>query len=214
MSESCQNQISPNAGIKVTMTNSTNKSVHVTLTGPAVEDRSQQISDNPTRLDKLSLPQVFELVGKGKDSDNNDIELKYGFVLKQWFVNRGTIRASSSSTSSWCTKIGYRMPAVMDLTNANCQPEVYNCRGAVGAKPLSSNRYFQRHIGAGFFTEWGSMYNYTEAGFLRPGSGHTGWHEYWTGDVFNRNHQFIVDSIIGYPSYSTSSSYLGLCVYP
>ena len=207
--------VSPNAGIKVTMTNSTNKSVHVTLTGPAVEDPSQQISDNPTRLDKLSLPQVFELVGKGKDSDNNDIELKYGFVLKQWFVNRGTSEYSYSSTSSWCTKIGYRMPAVMDLTNANCQHSNRpDCRGAVSAKPLSSNHYFQRHIGAGFFTEWGEMIKYNEAGFRRPGSGHTGWHEYWTGDVFNRNHQFIVDSIIGYPSYSTSSSYLGLCVYP
>ena len=154
MSESCQNQISPNAGIKVTMTNSTNRSVHVTLTGPAVEDRSQQISDNPTRLDKLSLPQVFELVGKGKDSDNNDIELKYGFVLKQWFVNRGTIRASSSSTSSWCTKIGYRMPAVMDLTNGICRVSQF-CGGAVGAKPPSSTSFFQRRIGAGFFTEWG-----------------------------------------------------------
>ena len=197
--------VSPNAGIKVTMTNSTNKSVHVTLTGPAIEDRSQQISDNPTRLDKLSLPQVFELVGKGKDSDNNDIELKYGFVLKQWFVNRGTSEYSYSSTSSWCTKIGYRMPAVMDLTNANCQPEVYNCRGAVGAKPLSSNRYFQRHIGAGFFTEWGSMYNYTEAGFLRP--------RYWTGDVVDGN-RFSVGVTAGTAYYTRESSYLGLCVYP
>ena len=156
MSESCQNQISPNAGIKVTMTNSTNKSVHVTLTGPAVEDPSQQISDNPTRLDKLSLPQVFELVGKGKDSDNNDIELKYGFVLKQWFVNRGTSEYSYSSTSSWCTKIGYRMPAVMDLTNGICRVSQF-CGGSVGAKPPSSTSFFQRRIGAGFFTEWGGM---------------------------------------------------------
>ena len=148
--------VSPNAGIKVTMTNSTNKSVHVTLTGPAVEDRSQQISDNPTRLDKLSLPQVFELVGKGKDSDNNDIELKYGFVLKQWFVNRGTSEYSYSSTSSWCTKIGYRMPAVMDLTNGICRSSQF-CGGAVGAKPPSSTSFFQRRIGAGFFTEWGGM---------------------------------------------------------
>ncbi|WP_131798766.1 hypothetical protein, partial [Gilliamella apicola] len=84
--------VSPNGDIKATMTNLTKTNVRVKLTGP--------IHDKP------SLPQVFELVGK--DSDNNDIEVRYGFVLKQWFVTSSA--KDYQSASSMCTKIGYRMP--------------------------------------------------------------------------------------------------------
>ncbi|MCO6561361.1 MAG: hypothetical protein J6574_09770, partial [Gilliamella sp.] len=36
----------------------------------------------------------------------------------------------------------------------------------VGATPSSGNNVYQRRIGAGFFTEWGRMDNYADAGFV------------------------------------------------
>ena len=104
-------------GITATMTNSTKTGVRVTLTGP-VATESQWLLNDPGNIDMPSLPQVFELVGR--DSLGNTV-VKYGFELKQWFVNRGTVITSNSNISSWCTNIGYRIPKVSDLTNATCQ---------------------------------------------------------------------------------------------
>ncbi|OTQ68007.1 hypothetical protein B6D17_11160 [Gilliamella apis] len=151
-------------GITATMTNSTNTSVRVTLTGP-VATPSQWSSDNPGQIDKPSLPQTFELVGR--DSRGNAV-VKYGFVLKQWFISTFGYRSLSFGYASfWCNKIGYRLPKVRDLTNASSCIET--CRGypneLVGATPASPDNKYRRHIGAGFFTEWGYMANYRGANF-------------------------------------------------
>ena len=174
--------VSPNGDIKAKMTKSTKNSVRVTLTGPAVTDSSQQRSDNPRRIKRPSLPQTFELVGRDR---KGKAVVKYGFVLKQWFVNRGKVYYTYSSTSSWCTKIGdYRLPKVKDLTNTVCQDSnSWGCQDAVGVKSSSPNNIYQRHIEAGFFSEWGSMYTYTGAGF--------GSNSYWTSDA-NSNNPFVV----------------------
>jgi len=50
------------------------------------------------------------------------------------------------------------MPEIKDLTNAVSGDKS-------GATPASPGNYFQRRIGAGFFTEWGSVSEYTDAGF-------------------------------------------------
>ena len=202
-------------GITATMTDSTSTSVRVTLTGP-VATPSQWSSNNPGEIDRLSLPQVFELVGR--DSSGNAV-VKYGFELKQWFVNRGEIYYSYLSTKSWCNNIGYRLPTVSDLTNATCEPwrdwqtqDV--CEGAEGATPSSPNKYFRRHIGAGFFTEWGDMRYYANAHFGYANR----YFEYghWTQDSVGGNPYrfFVVNSWDGtiyndypFPNY-------GLCVYP
>ncbi|MCX8583024.1 hypothetical protein, partial [Gilliamella sp. B3372] len=68
------------------MSNSTATSVRVTLTGPYAT-QSQINSSNPSRVSTPSLPQTFELVGR--DNNGNPV-IKYGFTLKQWFVNRGS----------------------------------------------------------------------------------------------------------------------------
>ena len=194
-------------GVTATMTYSTNTSVRVTLTGPAVTDSWQWSSNNPRSIDRPSLPQVFELVGR--DSRGNVI-VKYGFVLKQWFVNRGTEYSSYPSTLAWCTKIGgYRLSKVKDLTNATCRGvnSDSRCLGAVGATPSSPNNKYQRQIGAGFFTEWGDMSNYPSANFNAFPFNH-----FWTSDATGRN-QFIVSSYHGYVTRSVVNDY-GLCVYP
>ncbi|OTQ70475.1 hypothetical protein B6D17_09275 [Gilliamella apis] len=191
-------------GITATMTNSTSTSVRVTLTGP-VATPSQWSSDNPGRINRISLPQTFELVGR--DSSGNAV-VKYGFVLKQWFVNRGDReKYTYSNVNSWCNKIGYyRVPDVKDLTNASC-PGNERCQSA---KPSPWVEYFSHHIGAGFFTEWGRMDSYRGANFKEGG-------RYWTSGVSSYNTHYVVRSYNGEISFSYNSDVLkeyGLCVYP
>ena len=181
--------VSANGDIKVTMTNSKRDGVRITLTGPVAKD-SQWSLDNPGNIDKPSLPQVIELVGL--DSNNNEV-LKYGFVLKHWFVNRGNRVYTYASMSSWCTNIGYRLSKIKDLTNAN-----YN---NLGATPSSSGNHFQRTIGAGFFSEWPIPASYEGANFIN--------YYYWTSDPTN----FIVVAHTGEVQNRGSQSY-GVCVYP
>ncbi|MCX8593836.1 hypothetical protein [Gilliamella sp. B3367] len=180
-------------GITVTMSNSTATSVRVTLTGPYATE-SQHNSRNPGPISKPTLPQTFELVGR----DNNGTPVvKYGFTLKQWFVNRGSKRDTYSNTLSWCNSLGYRMPRVRDLTNSN-----YN---NLGTTPSSPGNYYQRRIGAGFFTEWGKMVDYSSVGFNDV---------YWTSDP-SGSRQFTVATYNG-DAYSSGSSYpyYGLCSHP
>ena len=199
-------------GITATMTDSTNSSVRVTLTGP-VATPSQQQSDNPGEIDRPSLPQVFELVGR--DSSGNAV-VKYGFELKQWFVVRGR-DDYYFGMSPWCNRIGYRLVKVMDLTNATCykwstDAVCQNYRNEiVGATPSSRGNYASRHIGAGFFTEWGYMSDYTGAN-IDNGNG------YWTSEQLSDN-QYVLKVradtgvvIQGKPIRGSNGQ--GMCTYP
>ena len=199
-------------GITATMTDSTNSSVRVTLTGP-VATPSQQQSDNPGEIDRPSLPQVFELVGR--DSSGNAV-VKYGFELKQWFVVRGR-DDYYFGMSPWCNRIGYRLVKVMDLTNATCyewstDAVCQNYRNEiVGATPSSRGNYASRHIGAGFFTEWGYMRDYTGAN-IDNGNG------YWTSEQLSDN-QYVLKVradtgvvIQGKPIRGSNGQ--GMCTYP
>ncbi|NUF26615.1 hypothetical protein [Gilliamella sp. ESL0254] len=166
----------------------------VTLSGPRADD-TQINSNNPSPLTPLSLPQTFELVGR--DSAGN--EMRYGFVLKQWFVNRGDKRDTQSNQISWCRSLGYRLARVKDLTNSNY--------GNLGATPSSSVNRYMRHIGAGFFAEWGRMSSYYDTGLF----GGT----YWTSDV-SGSHAFTVNSFYGnVDRYNLSSlSIYTVCIAP
>ena len=178
-------------GITATMSNPTATSVRVTLTGPYATE-SQQASSYPDRISTPSLPQTFELVGR----DNNGIPVvKYGFTLKQWFVNRAMVR-NYSDTLSWCNRLGYqRLPSRRDLTNAYWEDV---------ANPtfLSDNHYIRR-IGSGFFSEWGKMDDYSGVGF--------NYYWYLTSDSYYRA-QHVVTTQDGYVDWQYSG--YGLCVYP
>ncbi|MBI0059820.1 hypothetical protein H3T83_01250 [Gilliamella sp. M0320] len=193
-------------GITATMTDSTSTSVRVTLTGP-FSTRSQWFLRNPGEIAKPSLPQVFELVGR--DSSGNAV-VKYGFKLKQWFVNRGDYEAWSGATR-WCTNIGYRIPKVLELTNASCRGRNSGswCQGAVGATPSSPDNYFRRHIGGGLFSEWGWLGR--DSNFFIAGGG------YRTADR-NNNPTTSVDKYFSVeadgPVWGASTPPLEVCVYP
>ena len=187
-------------GITATMSNSTATSVRVTLTGPYATI-SQHSSANPGRISTPSLPQTFELVGR--DSQGTPV-VKYGFTLKQWFVNRGYKVDYHYNTVSWCNSIGYRMPSVKDLTNAFCRDTDLECQGAVGATPSSSDNHYMRHIDAGLFTEWGYMEDYSGVGFYR--------YWYWASDPVG-GYKAIVSIHQGNVSWNYYYNY-GLCSYP
>ena len=197
-------------GITATMTSLTKTSVRVTLTGPAVGSLSQQNTNNPDRIDKISLPQVFELVGRDSSGGRGNVIVKYGFVLQKWFVTRGSNNyISYSSALSWCKNIGdYRVPMVKELTNATCQGNGASskCEGSVGATPSSSNNHYQRRIGAGFFTEWGSMRSYGNASF--PNSNN------WAADEKDDTHFQVFAKNGEVVTYSSGNPGYGLCVYP
>ena len=206
-------------GITATMTDSTNTSVKVTLTGPAVTDPNQWVSENPDRVDRPSLPQVFELVGR--DSRGNAV-VKYGFELKQWFVHSGNNEKNHSSAESWCNNIGYHLPNIRDLTNGSCRRlnSEDACNGVVEATPSSPDAWYRRHIGGGLFSEWGMVEDYVGANFpgLGSGAGGTWTFKYWTQDiVISTQRFFYVNTRYGSFSpdtwdYSTRGG--GLCVYP
>jgi hypothetical protein len=120
----------------------------VKLTGPRVGKHGWWKLD---RVLKPRLPQTFELVGR--HIGTGDEVVKYGFVLKQWFVSLKSYKYSSH-TAGWCNQIGYQMPRIKDLTNS-VRTDLYP--PVVGATPSSRGNYYMRHIDAGFFSEWGRM---------------------------------------------------------
>ena len=187
------------SGITATMTpDNSGTSVRVKLTGPA---------KGQSQVGKPTLPAVFELVGY--DSSDRAV-VKYGFVLKQWFVNRGGVTADFANTESWCASLGYRLPHVRDLTNAVCVGvDSVVCQGAVGASPQSDGNYYKRQIGAGLFSEWGDTSNYADAGFV--------YLTYHTSDAalggpypYNAVYPYWGSVDNSYPIESRS----GLCTYP
>ncbi|WP_131798838.1 hypothetical protein [Gilliamella apis] len=187
--------------ITATMTDSTSTSVKVTLTGPYATKRQQEV-DAASFIDRPSLPQTFELVGR--DSSGNAV-VKYGFELKQWFVNRGDYM----HTDSWCSHMRARYLRVKDLTNASCRGlGLYtNCQSATPSSPDNS---FRRHIGAGFFTEWGRVDSYANAGFRD---------DYPTDDyngrpVHNGYGHFSVYTSGRIYEESGGRNRYGLCVFP
>ena len=190
-------------GITATMSNPTATSVRVTLTGPYATE-SQINSSSPIPISKPTLPQTFELVGR--DSNGTPV-VKYGFTLKQWFVNTGSVEKNYSNTLSWCNSLGYRVPSVKDLTNGSCPNNDPACRGSVGATPSSPGRYYMRHIGSGFLAEWGKMEDYSGVGFYTD--------FYWTSDPNGSSQQFLVLANSGHVDWHyTFYSHYGLCSHP
>ncbi|WP_131798763.1 hypothetical protein [Gilliamella apicola] len=203
-------------GITATMTGSTRGGVRVTLKGPVARGFT-----NPGRANRPSLPQTFELVGR--DSSGNAV-FKYGFVLKQWFIasyTSKTIAISFDDALSWCNKTGYRLPKVRDLINASsCHPGAcaegrYINEFPGGATPSSPDYYLRRHIGAGFFTEWGDMSYY-------GGNFNQHYSQYYSSELTSDGrYAFSVHFPEGYSGVSrkmnTYPVHIGfgmLCVYP
>ncbi|OCG61726.1 hypothetical protein [Gilliamella sp. GillExp13] len=141
---------------------------------------------------KPRLPQTFELVGR--HISTGDEVVKYGFVLKQWFVDLGRTRKYTGVTADWCKQAGYKAPRFRDLTN----------EGATKHKRRPSHAGlpgYVRYIGEGFFSEWGYMH-YDNARFKAL--------TYWTEQTDRRGAVDARDGSIWRPN----GEYLGrfICV--
>ncbi|OCG41923.1 hypothetical protein [Gilliamella sp. Bif1-4] len=177
--------------------------VRVKLTGP--EARNQWDNRNPSRITVPKLLQTFELVGR--DINTGDEVVKYGFVLRQWFVHRNRDMRERGEALAWCNGLGYRMPRIRDLTNAKCGVDGrFPCVNSInGAAPSSSFNRYMRYIGAGFFAEWGLIYYYyRDAGFAND--------FYWASDVLSGSERFSVLSHDGSVRYTFHGR--GLCTTP
>jgi hypothetical protein len=140
------------------------------------------------------------------------VVIKYGFVLKQWFVHRGTKRASYSDSLAWCNSLGYRQPKIKDITNAKCGlDDRFPCvNGINGTVPTSNSWFRQRRIDAGFSTEWGDVSFYIGSSFFND---NYDWH--WTSDVFDRSSHFVVSPAEATVySHWDGDNWYSLCTYP
>ena len=89
------------------------------------------------------------------------------------------------------------MPRVRDLTNSSWIN--------LGAYPRSSDDEYMRHMGAGFFTEWGNMGSYADAGFV--------YYDYWTSDI-NVIYLLTVSMSGHIDNRRASTSYYAVCTAP
>ncbi|OCG07973.1 hypothetical protein A9G13_07155 [Gilliamella sp. wkB178] len=174
--------------------------VRVTLKGPAATTAQQQ-TQKPGLVTVPNLPQQFEIVGY---DSNHTAVVKYGFVLKQWFIVRED-DWYQEDMAAWCPRIGYRLIKIKDVTNA-FYTGIKDPRDAhrfVGATPSSTGNHLQRNIGAGFLTEWSNMheygYNYTK---------------YWTSEVDDINRDFIIDGDGSVRYEMVHFMMRGACTYP
>lgn len=189
-------------GITATMIpNAEGTRVRVTLTGP-VATAEQQEKKFPEPISKPNLPQKFELVGK----DSSGVEvLKYGFVLKQWFVNRGknySNRGSLTQQIDWCSSIGYRLIKIKDFTNAQGD--------FIGGSPPSDGNHYENNIGAGLLAEWSGLPHYDNLGFIYNNA-------YWTSDkdqFFEGLYHTVSTNKGKVDSNHPNFYYYGLCTYP
>lgn len=189
----------------------------VTLKGPTV--KWDDMISFPNRIYKPNLPQTFELVGE----DNHGNKVKYGFVLQKWFVARGSLPhyGEKAPIDTWCSRLGdYRAVKIEDLTNAKCGVIDINnlpyghfpcIDGVDGAMPFSNGNYYQRQIGAGFFTEWGNYSNYPMSQFSA--------NAHYIGYSKNKDYMFLIYGESGIvnamENYGEDISYNpGLCVTP
>lgn len=185
-------------GITATMSEATPTSVTVTLTGPS-PTFEQTGYDDPGKLTTPMLPAKFEIQGKS----NGVVVVKYGFELKQWFINRANVYGGPDEHAAWCNNVGYSMPRVMDLTNATGSTD--NGLILPPVQVPSSGNYFQRRIGGGLFSEWGEINKYANAYFL--GS------NYWTTDKLDDD-LFYVNPVYGrVDGFKFAALFYGICVH-
>lgn len=85
----------------------------------------------------------------------------YTFKIAQWFIVKPNSNDNKkgviySEAKNYCESIGYRLPLIGDLTNANAPDSAWE-----GGLPGQPNNY-QRRIGGGLLAEWGDLKNTNE----------------------------------------------------
>ncbi|WP_141673033.1 hypothetical protein [Gilliamella sp. App6-5] len=104
-------------------------------------------------------------------SDKAKTNKVYSFTIKKWFIARKDSVSQYVQAEQYCNHLGYQIPTVVQLTNANSH---YWNQGLAG----QGNNY-QRRIGGGLLAEWGEVNNYRY-----PGSNMVSNYTYWTQNTY------------------------------
>lgn len=157
------------------------------------------------QMSKL-IPTTFTIY-----SDNTKTTPIYTFKINRWFIVRpnsdNTKGTTYAEAEQYCKDLGYRVPNVLELTNANNKnsPVEWN----IGLQNQPNN--YQRIIGGGLLAEWGMM--------LR-GSYHNDVSSmnFWTTNAKkfnNKNLHYVVGTNIGDINLTEDSEKAqGICVSP
>jgi hypothetical protein len=141
-------------------------------------------------------------------SDKAKTNKVYSFTIKKWFIvrkNDNGISHSYAQAEQYCNQLGYQIPTVNQLTNAN---SFYWNQGLAG----QGNNY-QRRIGGGLFSEWGETYDSVNINYGYPGSNFASHRAYWTKNTYKPPYEPLINlqvhsnkgmvSTWGYTSYGT-----------
>lgn len=174
--------------------------LQIELTGPA---------DGATEEQAEFLPTTFTVY---LDNVSNKL---YSFTIRQWFIAKPETAGSFEGARDYCSDLGYRLPSVAELTNANGY-------GWTGGLDGQVNRYLRQisirdssritstnpfGISGGLFSEWGAVYQYSQSQF-----NHT---YYWAVEMADSSSQYVVNSHNGFiGSTDLSSGYSIACVSP
>nr|WP_143426102.1 hypothetical protein [Gilliamella apicola] len=104
-------------------------------------------------------------------SDSAKTNKVYSFTIQKWFIARKDSVSQYVQAEQYCNHLGYQIPTVNQLTNANSQ---YWNQGLAG----QGNNY-QHRIGGGLLAEWGEVNNYRY-----PDSNMVSNYTYWTQNTY------------------------------
>ncbi|MWN90393.1 hypothetical protein GQ597_06745 [Gilliamella sp. Pra-s65] len=108
-------------------------------------------------------------------SDRAKTNKVYSFTIQKWFIAIKANGGSYADAEQYCHNLGYQLPTINQLTNANSQ---YWNQGLAG----QGNNY-QRRIGGGLLAEWGETID-VDAPHGYPDSNFESNQVYWTQNTY------------------------------
>lgn len=132
----------------------------------------------------------------------------YSFTISKWFILKPGLGEGYESSEAYCNNIGYQIPSISDLTNANG----WKWDGGLPGQ----GRYYQRRIGGGLLPEWGEiLQNYYQN---IPIIIKTKYYVYWAREKANdwNDYYDVNDAMHGFigSNSKTITTHRAICVSP
>lgn len=178
-----------NSGIdlKITSQDKNSNIVKVELIGPGHGSNAAQAA--------TAVPTTFTIY-----SDKEKVNKIYSFQINKWFIIKPGDGYGYSRSRSYCDNLNYRIPDILELTNANGN----GWKGGLSGQP----NIYQRRIGGGLFAEWG----YTSNDYYKNSTFE--YHHVWTSLVYNSSRRYLVFAYNGDVIHDEAryEGYQSLCV--
>lgn len=163
-----------NSGISLNITTDNIKEINVAK----VEFQGPGNGSSAAEAATATTPTTFTIY-----SDKDKKNVIYRFTISKWFIAKPGY-SDYASAKSYCENLGYQIPSIIELTNANG----WEWQGGLPNQP---NNY-QRRIGPILFAEWGfTDKNYYTNSDLEYG-------DYWAAQIYtDLNEPYLVHSDTG-----------------